>query len=161
MTAIASYFASNYVFHWSSFFPSLKLEYPPTFDARVVLYPSKENIKDYLSWRQADCHINNLYNTCFWNLVKSGKTTTQAEQELKGTLSDYKNELLFSTFGINYNFEPPMFKKGSVIYKKDVEEVVKNTETGEDKIRTKKQFTVVHEDIISEDFWIKNPSILK
>ena len=48
------------------------LLYPPSFDARIVLYPSDQNIIDYLSWRQADVHINNLYNTCFWNLVKSG-----------------------------------------------------------------------------------------
>ena len=28
-----------------------------------------------------------------------------------------KNEILFSRFGINYNNEPDMFKKGSVIYR--------------------------------------------
>ena len=32
----------------------------PSFDARTVLYPNNEILRDYLSWRQADCHINNL-----------------------------------------------------------------------------------------------------
>ena len=25
------------------------------FDGRVVLYPTEKNLRDYLSWRQADC----------------------------------------------------------------------------------------------------------
>uniref|UniRef100_M1BVS0 Thg1 C-terminal domain-containing protein n=1 Tax=Solanum tuberosum TaxID=4113 RepID=M1BVS0_SOLTU len=40
---------------------------------------------DYLAWRQVDCHINNQYNTCFWLLVKSGKSRTEAQSSLKGT----------------------------------------------------------------------------
>lgn len=28
-------------------------------------------------------HINNLYNTCFWALVHSGKTETEAENILR------------------------------------------------------------------------------
>jgi ligand-binding sensor domain-containing protein len=35
----------------------------------MVAYPSDLHIKDYLRWRQVDCHINNLHNTCFWKLV--------------------------------------------------------------------------------------------
>jgi tRNA(His) guanylyltransferase len=40
-----------------------------------------------------------------------------AEQELSGTFSKDKNEILFSRFGINYNNEPDIFKKGSVLYR--------------------------------------------
>ena len=54
MTNIVSLFASTYTFKWSEFFPSDSLSYPPTFDARTVLYPSEKNIRDYLSWRQVD-----------------------------------------------------------------------------------------------------------
>ena len=56
-----------------------------------MLYPTDENVKDYLCWRQVRCegsnvqrvhlltvvieqtdaHINNLYNTAFWELVRS------------------------------------------------------------------------------------------
>ena len=34
----------------------------------------------------------------------------------KGTLAADKNEIMFSRFGINYNNEPEIFKKGTVIY---------------------------------------------
>lgn len=35
----------------------------------------------------------------------------------QGTLAKDKNEILFSRFGINYNNEPEMYKKGSVIFR--------------------------------------------
>ena len=80
MTNLASCFAASYVFYWTQFFPGQKLLYPPTFDARTVLYPTNKNLRDYLSWRQVDCHINNLYNTVFWALVqKAGMTNNEAQ----------------------------------------------------------------------------------
>lgn len=75
MTYINSLFSSSYVYYWREYFGDNKLLYPPSFDSRVVLYPTDQNLKDYLSWRQADCHINNLYNTTFWNLVLNGGLT--------------------------------------------------------------------------------------
>lgn len=76
MSNVNSLFTSSYVFNWSKWFPNKPLKYPPSFDARIILYPSDQNLKDYLSWRQADVHINNLYNTAFWNLVQSGLTNS-------------------------------------------------------------------------------------
>lgn len=35
----------------------------------------------------------------------------------QGTLASDKNEILFSKFQINYNNEPEMFKKGSIVYR--------------------------------------------
>ena len=58
----------------------MSLKYPPTFDGRSVCYPTNRNLRDYLSWRQADTHINNLYNTCFWLLVKDGVSKEEAQQ---------------------------------------------------------------------------------
>lgn len=78
MTYINSLFTSSYVFYWNSYFKEVRMKYPPFFDARIVLYPTDENLRDYLSWRQADCHINNLYNTTFWTLIlKGGLTNTE------------------------------------------------------------------------------------
>lgn len=78
-------------------------------------------------------HINNLFNTTFWALVHDGMTNQEAEKELavrdhyltwklmltetQGSLSADKNEILFSRFGVNYNNEPEIFKKGSVIFR--------------------------------------------
>lgn len=78
MSNVCSLFTASYSFNWSKWFQSEELKYPPSFDGRIVLYPSDQNLKDYLSWRQADVHINNLYNTAFWNLVlKAGMTNTE------------------------------------------------------------------------------------
>lgn len=48
---------------------------------------------------------------------KGHMTPTAAEEELKGTVAADKNEILFSRFGINYNNEPDMFRKGSVVFR--------------------------------------------
>ncbi len=56
-------------------------------------------------------HLLPQYNTCYWALVKSGKTGAEAQAVLQGTDAGTKNELLFSQFGINYNELPDQFKK--------------------------------------------------
>ncbi|QLL32234.1 hypothetical protein HG536_0C04030 [Torulaspora globosa] len=116
-----SLFTSQYVALWPKFFTNreLDLKHLPFFDARCVAYPNLAIIKDYLSWRFVDTHINNLYNTVFWQLVqKCGLTTQQAENRLSGTLSNEKQEILFTECGINYNNEPEMFKKGTMVTRK-------------------------------------------
>ncbi|KAF3096553.1 tRNA-His guanylyltransferase [Orbilia oligospora] len=119
VSTIVSIFTAYYISLWSTYFPSEPLKRPlPTFDGRAVCYPTIENVRDYLSWRQADCHINNLYNTTFWALIlKGGMTPQEAEKELMGTLAKDKNEILWSRFGVNYNNEEEMFRKGSVVYR--------------------------------------------
>lgn len=68
MTHVASQFSSSYVFYWKEFFGEQPLLYPPGFDGRVVLYPSNRNLRDYLSWRQADCMCT-LCSNCFTDHV--------------------------------------------------------------------------------------------
>ncbi|XP_061757863.1 probable tRNA(His) guanylyltransferase isoform X2 [Nerophis ophidion] len=169
MTHVASQFSSSYVFYWKDFFRAQPLIYPPGFDGRVVLYPSNRNLKDYLSWRQADCHINNLYNTVFWTLVqKSGLTTIQAEDRLKGTLAADKNEILFSEFDINYNNEPAIHRKGTtLIWEKRDEAVTKQISLANDEkkevlvTRSRKSVQSYHCDIIGEQFWLQHPDVLE
>ncbi|XP_054648161.1 probable tRNA(His) guanylyltransferase isoform X1 [Dunckerocampus dactyliophorus] len=169
MTHVTSQFSSSYVFYWKEFFGEQPLLYPPGFDGRVVLYPSNRNLKDYLSWRQADCHINNLYNTVFWTLVqKSGLTTTQAQDRLKGTLAAGKNEILFSEFDINYNNEPAIHRKGTtLIWEKQDETLTKQMNLANDEkkdvlvTRTRKSVQAYHCDIIGEQFWEQHPDVLE
>ncbi|GAB7344125.1 hypothetical protein MBLNU457_2023t3 [Dothideomycetes sp. NU457] len=161
---------------WSSFFPDEPLTRPyPTFDGRCVLYPKRQNLRDYLRWRQVDCHINNLYNTTFWALVQQGNMSgTEAELFLKGTLSKDKNEILFSRFGINYNNEEEVYKKGTTIYRDYPDyKVQENEETeGKEKQLSKTQaekerkrklkavIKVEHVDVIKDEFWDKRPWLL-
>lgn len=112
VSVIASCFAANYVRRWGEHMgDATPLRATPAFDGRAVAYPSAEVLRDYLAWRQADCHINNQYNTPFWELVKSGTPPPEAQAALAGTNAGLKNELLFSRFGINYNDLPQQFRK--------------------------------------------------
>ncbi|CAM9381150.1 unnamed protein product [Scytosiphon promiscuus] len=116
-TSFVSLFSSSFVFFWPKHFPDAPLLYPPNFDARIVSYPSAQHVRDYFAWRQADCHINNLYNTCFWALVADGVSKQDAQVALKGTTSGDKNELLFSRFDTNYNDVPQRFRKGTTLFR--------------------------------------------
>lgn len=123
-TNVVSLFASSFVYYWPRYFGTTMMQYPPAFDSRTVLYPTDKNLRDYLSWRQADCHINNLYNTCFWKLIQDkGMTPAESQERLKGTMSSDKNELLFKEFEINYNNLPALHRKGTILLrtKKDIE----------------------------------------
>ncbi|CAH8626403.1 unnamed protein product [Dicrocoelium dendriticum] len=146
-STVVSLFASSYVLAWSDYLPDTKLLYPPSFDSRVVLYPTNQTLRDYLSWRQVDCHVNNLYNTCFWKLVYNGSLTpSEAEERLRGTVSSDKNEILFSQFGCNYNNEPELFRKGTVIFRKK---------------EPKGSLEQANVDIIGDTFWKAHPEILE
>uniref|UniRef100_A0A1B0AFI2 Probable tRNA(His) guanylyltransferase n=1 Tax=Glossina pallidipes TaxID=7398 RepID=A0A1B0AFI2_GLOPL len=153
LSYVTSLFTSCYVMYWPQWMGNQKLTYPPSFDGRVVLYPSDQNLRDYLSWRQADVHINNLYNTAFWNLVqKKGLTNKEAEAKLRGTYAAYKNELLFSEFGINYNNLPGMFRKGTILLRKQVNRTKHDI--------SKQLIVPFHEDMISDIFWKKHSELL-
>ena len=55
ISLIVSAFTANFLFHWKDFFPEKQMLYPPCFDSRAVCYPTSRIIRDYFSWRQADC----------------------------------------------------------------------------------------------------------
>ncbi|KAJ4297017.1 tRNA-His guanylyltransferase [Collariella sp. IMI 366227] len=181
VSTIVSTFTAYYIHYWSTYFPDSPLSPPlPSFDGRAVCYPTVQNLRDYMSWRQVDCHINNLYNTTFWSLIQLGSMDAiEAEKMLKGTYAGDKNEILFSKFHINYNNEPEMYKKGSVVFR-DYELVEpgthnisaeadnvagpvqqSKTQTENDrKRRAKARIVVEHLDIIKDDFWDRRPWLL-
>ncbi|XP_030554792.1 probable tRNA(His) guanylyltransferase [Drosophila novamexicana] len=154
LSYVTSMFSSSYVLSWPQWMQQ-PLCYAPCFDGRIVLYPSDENLRDYLSWRQADVHVNNLYNTAFWKLVlESGLTNQQAEERLRGTLSADKNELLFQQFGINYNNLPAMYRKGTILLRKRL-----LLQDGEQE-KGRQAIVPIHEDLIGAAFWQKHTEIL-
>ncbi|PWY84112.1 tRNAHis guanylyltransferase [Aspergillus eucalypticola CBS 122712] len=181
VTTIVSTFTAHYIYLWGTYFPDTPLQPAalPSFDGRAVMYPNSRIFRDYMSWRQVDCHINNLYNTTFWSMVlQGGMDRREAELELKGTLSSDKNEILFKRFGINYNNEEEIYKKGSVLYRQYQLEESSDSSVQEEtsplqedtpsktqqekirKLRRKVQVVVDHVDIIKDEFWERRPWIL-
>ena len=59
ISVIVSAFTSSFVSSWSIFFHDQLLTCLPMFDGRTICYPTDAILRDYLSWRQADTHINN------------------------------------------------------------------------------------------------------
>lgn len=161
-TCLVSCFTSHYVLNFTKIFEQ-EQKSVPSFDGRLVCYPSETNIVDYFRWRQCDCHINNLHNTTFWTLVQKGKrTNTQAGKELDGSFSKDKNQILFE-FGVNYNQEPEVYKRGSLVLREmcvDQEKMDKMLKLKEEKPdlkismpKKKEVLAIKHEDIIKGKFW--------
>ena len=107
-------------------------------------------------------------------------TNTAAENLLKGTVAADKNEMLFTRFGINYNDEPEIFRKGSVVFRHyqleeaqghiddsndkpneaDAQQVSKSQAERARKAKAKAKVVVEHIDIIKDDFWDRRPWIV-
>lgn len=66
-------------------------------------------------------------------------------------MASHKNELLFQEFGINYNNEPPLFRKGTTLIRKLVPDG-----TG----RLKPAIVPLVDDIIGDRFWKENPEVI-
>ncbi|XP_021740480.1 tRNA(His) guanylyltransferase 2-like isoform X1 [Chenopodium quinoa] len=156
VSSMVSFFSTMYISKWNEFFPETELKYPPSFDGRAVCYPSSEILRDYLSWRQVDCHINNQYNTCFWMLVNSRKTKPEAQNYLKGTQTQEKNDLLAQN-GIDYNTLPDIFRRGSCIFWDKENKTLMEVNYSED---SRKKIVIEHCNIIDDDFWDSHPWIL-
>jgi tRNA(His) guanylyltransferase len=116
LSVVTSLFSSAFVRGWESHFgASTPLQDLPSFDGRVVVLPSFRHVRDYLSWRQVDCHINCQYNTAFWLLVqKDGLSKDEAHSVLRGTDTGMKNEIMWQR-GTNYNDLPEQHRKGSLL----------------------------------------------
>ncbi|WFD00986.1 tRNA(His) guanylyltransferase [Malassezia yamatoensis] len=145
---IVSIFTGAYVFHWSDYM-GIPLSKPPSFDGRLVVYPSAKEVRDYFAWRQVDTHINNLYNTTFWALVLQGnQTEREAHETLKGTYSKDKHEILFQRFGINYDKLPALFRKGTTLVYSRILAPSRPINS-----KPKTELCTLHVDIIQDAFW--------
>ncbi|KAG8935310.1 tRNA-His guanylyltransferase [Tulasnella sp. 417] len=170
LSTVVSHFTSSYVFNWSRYFPDKVLQYPPTFDARVVVYPSDKEVKDYFAWRQADTHINNLYNTTFWALVQQGgMTTSEAHEKLKKPV-EISHEVSGSSAekGVvgassSLDQEASDTEKDSVAQKIQHRREKKEAKKAEKAAMRKREWvlTVMHCDVIGDEFWHSHPDILQ
>lgn len=71
----------------------------------------------------------------------------------QGTYSDFKNELLFQRFGINYSHIEERFRKGSTLFKKPIND-------SDDSSKTVFEVNLTHEDIIKDEFWNQHQELL-
>lgn len=168
VSTIVSAFTSAYVYYWQDIMCADHADnekrlpaYPPTFDGRAVAYPTDAIVQDYFRWRQADCHINNLYNTTFFALVLKSEpplSETAAHKRLKGSFSKDKHEILFKEFGIKYGLEPDIFKRGSILMRPPVSAV--SSEKDRPASVAASLIQQLHCDLIKPCFWETYPHLL-
>jgi len=90
-----------------------------TFDSRSFVLP-KEEVTNYMIWRQQDASRNSISMACYAELGKKmGRKTSQ--KLMHGKNVDEQQELLFQECGINWNDYPTYLKRGVCIIKQSYE----------------------------------------
>ena len=89
---------------------------PGTFDSRIWLGASIDDVVDYFSWRSQDALRGAINSWAYWTLRQNGATQRQATARLLGKNFSWKNEMLMTEFGINFNDVPAWHKRGTGFY---------------------------------------------
>jgi len=91
-----------------------------TFDCRICAVANLDEAIRNLTWRQNDC-VKNSISTAAYYLIgeKLGRGTTQ--KKLMNLNQNQRQELLFQETGTNWNDIEPEFKRGVVLYRKEME----------------------------------------
>ncbi|MCI0572816.1 MAG: tRNA 5'-guanylyltransferase [Myxococcaceae bacterium] len=85
---------------------------PATFDSRVWLGASVEDVVDYFRWRQEDAARCALHGWCYWTLRKEGMDVREATMTLHGASVEAKHELLHAR-GIHFPQLPAWQRRGT------------------------------------------------
>ncbi|MBC7086066.1 MAG: tRNA 5'-guanylyltransferase [Methanomethylovorans sp.] len=96
---------------------SLKTNEPLAFDSRIIPV-CKEQIVEYLDWRQKEAWRNCINSYAFYTLVSKGYREKEAAETLKKKRSPDVHELLFS-HGINIAKVPAWQRKGILVHKEE------------------------------------------
>lgn len=91
-------------------FLPLKDELLPVFDCRVWQVPTKAEAANVFLWRELDATKNAISMAAF---------SMFSPNQLHGKNGSEKQEMMFSSFGVNFNDYPAFFKRG--VYAKRVE----------------------------------------
>lgn len=87
----------------------------PTLDTRIFTVPSKSEVVNALIWRQEDA-TKNAISMAAHSMFK--------QSEVHGKNGAQMQEMLFATYGINFNDYPTFFKRGTFLQRTYVEELM-------------------------------------
>lgn len=123
LNSVAAGFASSaYTLH-------AKNHEPIAFDCRVIPI-SKEQLPEYLSWRQAEAWRNHMNGYCQKLMIDEGMSSAAAQKKLDGMNAADLHELAFSK-GINLGTTPAWQRRGICVYRKTVKREGFNPKTDE------------------------------
>ncbi|MCD6243624.1 MAG: tRNA 5'-guanylyltransferase [Thermoproteota archaeon] len=93
---------------------------PLSFDGRIILVRSKEEIIDYLTWRQSEAWRNTINSYALKALEEDGYTLKEASEILKGAKSKELHEIIFNKLGINVAKVPAWQRRGVIVKRVEV-----------------------------------------
>lgn len=108
---------------YTSAIVSVLLNYPASFDARIVFIRDLSETVDYFIWRQSEAWRNALNSYALLALERSGMSREEAAKELEGKKSELLHEIIFKNLGINLTRIPSWQRRG-VVVRKELEERV-------------------------------------
>lgn len=111
----------------------LNLEKPIAFDSRIIPL-GKENIYDYLLWRQAETWRNHVSSYGYYTLLEDGMSENEAAEQLKNKNAGSIHELVFK-HGVNLAATPAWQRCGILVYREAYEK------TGYDPVKNSKVMT--------------------
>lgn len=94
---------------------NLNPEKPLAFDSRIITL-GKEDIHDYLLWRQAETWRNHVSSYGFYTLLENGMSEHEAATYLKNKKASQIHELVFR-HGINLAVTPAWQRCGILVYR--------------------------------------------
>jgi len=95
---------------------ALDVHTPISFDARTIPL-LREDISDYLEWRQTEAWRNHVHSYGHYTLVNEGMSKREAASKLAGVSSQKIQDMLFKK-GINLAKTPAWQRRGILILKK-------------------------------------------
>jgi tRNA(His) 5'-end guanylyltransferase len=110
----------------------------PTFDSRVWMAATDEDVLDYFRWRQDDAFRCCLNGWAYWTLRGRGASAARATGTLEGTSTSEKNEMLHD-LGVNINDVPAWQRRGVGLWWEEHVKVGHNPITGEDVEATRRR----------------------
>ena len=109
---------------------NLGIAQPLAFDSRVSII-DRNDITEYLNWRQNECWRNLISSYGYYLLREDGMNAKEAAEKLKGMKSDKLHQLAWE-HGINLAETPAWQRRGIMVYKQTFEKQGHNPLTGED-----------------------------
>ena len=109
---------------------NLGIAQPLSFDSRVSII-DRNDITEYLNWRQDECWRNLVSSYGYYLLRDDGMGAKQAAEKLKGMKSEMLHQLAWE-HGINLAETPAWQRRGIMVYKQMFEKQGHNPLTGEE-----------------------------
>lgn len=109
---------------------SLAIGHPASFDCRISLLPTVENVIDYFRWRTEDARRNAVSAYCYWTLRREGVSPSDADGRLTG-LSIAEKQALLLEHGINLEAQEDWKRRGSLLRWEQHRRPGRNRLTGE------------------------------